>query len=386
MAYRPEDLLLWQQTKKQKQQRRRKRWRRRRWRILTTLLFAAAAAAAAAATTTTTSSDVGLGCRFRMMGIPRRPRVSSWYPHRDCYYVCQCGRFAYRPCAAESHSWFLRTRPLFVSTTTFIVSPRNQDHKSAVSVPMAEHRVTSDTRNPPLCPPSIRDYILRQLVTLGFPEFSRLDCFSAGPPHFLPIDYPVMDPVLTVVHAASTPSAATASTHAGSWRAYHTASIAPDPVGINPPLPVATTGLSNPFQSHCMCHLCGTESRRRQYKQHHTTTTTTTTNNVNTIRFSPYRFITHPRPGGYVLDGREYAVCRRLGRFSVQSNVAVVLYILSNYGYDVIQQQQEIWVHPDDDEEWWWYTVRISTTTSPSPPSAASAAAARSGNDVVESA
>ena len=151
---------------------------------------------------------------------------------------------------------------------------------------MAEHRVTSDTRNPPLCPPSIRDYILRQLVTLGFPEFSRLDCFSAGPPHFLPIDYPVMDPVLTVVHAASTPSAATASTHAGSWRAYHTASIAPDPVGINPPLPVATTGLSNPFQSHCMCHLCGTESRRRQYKQHHTTTTTTTTNNVNTIRFS----------------------------------------------------------------------------------------------------
>ena len=36
-----------------------------------------------------------------------------------------------------------------------------------------EHRVTSDTRNPPLCPPSIRDYFLQQLVTLGFPEVSR---------------------------------------------------------------------------------------------------------------------------------------------------------------------------------------------------------------------
>ena len=61
------------------------------------------------------------------------------------------------------------------------------------------------------------------------------------------------------------------------------------------------------------------------------TDTTTTTNNTNIILrrgigFSSYRLITHPRPaGGYVVDGREgdYAISRGLGRFSVQSNVAV---------------------------------------------------------------
>ena len=46
-------------------------------------------------------------------------------------------------------------------------------------VPMAEHRVTSDSRNPPFCPPSIRDYILHQLVTLGFPN--SLDWIASLP-------------------------------------------------------------------------------------------------------------------------------------------------------------------------------------------------------------
>ena len=137
--------------------------------------------------------DVGSGCRFQTMGIPGRPRV----------YICQCGRFGYHPCATESHSWFLRTRPLFVSTTTFIVSPRNQDHKSAVSANIVLLVILGTL----LC-------ARRRFATIFFNNWLH----SVSPRSLeLPIYYPVMDPFLTMVHAASTPSAATASTHAGRW-------------------------------------------------------------------------------------------------------------------------------------------------------------------------
>ena len=116
---------------------------------------------------------------------------------------------------------------------------------------LAEDRVTDDTKNPPFCPPSIREYILRQFITLGIPDFPRMDCFSTGRPgrYQLPVDYPILDPVLIKVNPSSS-SPPPAPVVPGPWRAYHTTPIAPSPVAnVSDPVPIG--GISHPFTSQC---------------------------------------------------------------------------------------------------------------------------------------
>ena len=64
----------------------------------------------------------------------------------------------------------------------------------------ADIKVQQDTRNPPLWPPAIREYILSQFLALGIHDFARMDCFSNCPPHMHPLAYPVVDPFLTTIN------------------------------------------------------------------------------------------------------------------------------------------------------------------------------------------
>ena len=137
-------------------------------------------------------------------------------------------------------------------------------------VPRAEIQVSTDTRNAPVCPPSIRDYILRQLVAFGASDFSRMDCFSSGPQNGLPIDYPYVDPFLSISNPPAIPrNPPPVSTPAGPWRPYNNnRHTAPPPVQ---PVPIAPHSL--PFQSHCSVVSEGGSALDHSMSEHSSDTT-----------------------------------------------------------------------------------------------------------------
>ena len=111
-------------------------------------------------------------------------------------------------------------------------------------------KVQQDTRNPPFCPPAIREYIRRQFLALGIHDFPRMDCFSNCPRDMHPLAYPVVDPFLNTINPSAPPAQPQVLPGAAaSWHPHHTPSVTSNHMfsAVPPPGPgfsVVSGGLS----------------------------------------------------------------------------------------------------------------------------------------------